>query len=236
MEKPCLDLLAQWRSDDDDDADAMEDILREVIVIDDDDDAGDDPEDNVEASSRINRNDRDASIEIISSRTFGTGAATRDVDHITFEKILPPRPQGSPIFNSRDSSRNARERRPPFTHRLPDDHNRVDRNGIYHDRWKEALHRRRLHQEPGLTIQQDPVRQDGSDNRRYSQPRDDAGFQMLALNRIHSYADQAMGTINRRPRGRFDDPGQVCVYLLMSCDPTGSKITNYGAMHGILLN
>lgn len=212
MEKPCLDLLAQWRSDDDDDADAMEDILREVIVIDDDDDDDDhddDQEDNVKVSSRINRNDREASVEIISSRAFGTRATTHDIDHSTFEQLLPPRRQGSPIFDGRDSTLNARERLTPVTQLLPDDQTRVDRNGIYHDRWKEALHRRRMHQEPVLTIQQDPVMQDGSDNRRYSQPRDDAGYQMLALNRKHSYADQATGAIDRRPRERFDDPGQV---------------------------
>ena len=206
MEKPCLDLLAQWRSDDDDDADAMEDILREVIVIDDDDDDhDDDQEDNVEVSSRINRKDREASVEIISSRTRAT---THDIDHSTFEQLLPPRRQGSPIFDGRDSTLNARERLIPFTQHLSDDQTRVDRNGIYHDRWKEALHRRRMHQEPVLAIQ-DPVMQDGSDNRRYSQPRDDAGYQMLALNRNHSYANQATGAIDRRPRERFDDPGQV---------------------------
>lgn len=210
MQKPCLDLLAQWRSDDDDDADAMEEILREVIVIDDDDDDDDDQEDNVEVSSRINRNDREASVEIISSRAFGTRAATHSVDHSTFERLLPPRQHGSPIFDGRDSALNARERLPPFTQHLADDHTRVDRNGIYHDRWKEALHRRRMHREPALTVQQDPVMQDGSDNRRYSQPRDDASFQMLALNRKHSYADQAPGTIDRRPRELFDNPGQVC--------------------------
>lgn len=209
MEKPCLDLLAQWRSDDDDDADAMEDILREVIVIDDDDDDDDhddDQEDNVEVSSRINRKDREASVEIISSRTRAT---THDIDHSTFEQLLPPRRQGSSIFDGRDSYLNARERLTLFTQHLPDDQTRVDRNGIYHDRWKEALHRRRMHQEPVLTIQQDPVIQDGSDNRRYSQPRDDAGYQMLALNRKHSYADQETGAIDRRPRERFYDPGQV---------------------------
>lgn len=206
MEKPCLDLLAQWRSDDDDDADAMEDILREVIVIDDDDD---DQDDNVEVSSRINRNDREASVEIISSRTFATRAATHAVDHGAFEQILPPSQQGSLTLDGRASVLNARDRQPPFTQHLPDDHTRADRNGIYHDRWKEALHRRRMHQEPVLTIQQDPMMQDGPDRRGYSQPRDDSRLQMLALNRKHSYTDQATGAIDRRPRERSDNPGQV---------------------------
>lgn len=220
MEKPCLDLLAQWRSDDDDDADAMEDILREVIVIDDDDD---DQDDNLEISSRINRNYREASVEIISSRTFATRAATHAVDHSTFatraathavdhstfEQILPPRQQGSLILDGRDSALNARDRLPPFTQHLPDDQTRADRNEIYHDRWKEALHRRRMHQEPVITIQQDPMIQDGPNRRGYSQPRDDARLQMSVLNRNHSYMDQATGAIDRRPRERSDNPGQV---------------------------
>lgn len=208
MEKPCLDLLAQWRSDDDDDADAMEDILREVIVIDDDDD--DDQADNVEVSYRINRNDREASVEIISSSTFATRAATHAVNHSTFDQRLLPRQQDSPIFDGRDSAPNARERLPPFTQHLPDDHIRVDRNGIYHDRWKEALHRRRMHQELVPNIHRDPMMQDSPGHRRYSQPRDAANFQMPALNRKESYPDQATGAIDRRPRERFDDPGQVC--------------------------
>lgn len=206
MEKPCLDLLAQWRSDDDDDADAMEDILREVIVIDDDDD---DQDDNVDVSSRINRNDREASVELISSRTFATRAATHTIDHSTFEQILQPSQQGSLILDGRGFYLNARDRLPPFTQYLPDDHTRSDRNGIYHDRWKEALHRRRMHQEPVLTIQQDSMVQDGPDRRGYSQPRDDARLQMLALNRKHSYTDQTTGAIDRRPRERSDNPGQV---------------------------
>lgn len=205
MEKPCLDLLAQWRSDDDDDADAMEDILREVIVIDDDDD---DQDDNVEVSSRINRNDREASVEIISSRTFATRATTH-ADHNNFEQISPPSQQGSLILDGRAAALNARDRQPPFTHGLPDDHNRVDRNGIYHDRWKEALHRRRMHHEPVLTIQQDPMMQNGPDRRGYSQPGDDSRLQMLALNRKHSYTDKATGAIDRIPRERSDNPGQV---------------------------
>lgn len=206
VEKPCLDLLAQWRSDDDDDADAMEDILREVIVIDDDDD---DQEDNVEVSSRINRNDREASVEIISSRTFATRAATHAVDHSTPEEILPPSQQGSLILHGRASTLTARDRQLSFTQHLPDDHTRADRNGIYHDRWKEALHRRRMHQEPVLTIQQDPIMQGGPDLGGYLQSRDDSRLQMLALNRKHSYTDQATGAIDRRPRERFDNPGQV---------------------------
>lgn len=206
MEKPCLDLLAQWRSDDDDDADAMEDILREVIVIDDDDD---DQDDNVEVSSRINRNDREASVEIISSRTFATRARTHAVDHSSFEQILPPSQQGSLLLDGRASALDARDRQPSFTQHLPDDHTRADRNEIYHDRWKEALHRRRMHQEPVLTIQQDLMMQDGPDRSGYSQPRDDSRLQMLALNRKHSYTDQATGAVDRRPRERSYNPGQV---------------------------
>lgn len=205
MEKPCLDLLAQWRSDDDD-ADAMEDILREVIVIDDDDD---DQDDNLEVSSRINRNDRETSVEIISSRTFATRAATHAVDHSTFEQILPPRQQGSLILDARDSALNARDRLPPFTQHLRVDQTRADRNEIYHDRWKEALHRRRMHQEPVITIQQDPMIQNDPNRRGCSQPRDDARLQMSVLNRNHSYMDQATGAIDRRPRERSDNPGQV---------------------------
>lgn len=206
VEKPCLDLLAQWRSDDDDDADAMEDILREVIVIDDDDD---DQEDNVEVSSRIKRNDREASVEIISSRTFATRATTQAVDHSTSEEILPPSQQGSLILHGRASALSARDRQSPFTQHLPDDHTRADRNGIYHNRWKEALHRRRMHQEPVFTIQQDPMIQGGPDRRGYLQSRDNSRLQVLALNREHSYTDQATGAIDRRPRERSDYPGQV---------------------------
>ena len=72
VEKPCLDQLAQWRSDDDDDPNAMEEILREVIVIDDDDD--DDREYNHNKQNRSTsvspHNGRDGSVEIISSHAF----------------------------------------------------------------------------------------------------------------------------------------------------------------------
>lgn len=222
MQKPCLDLLAQWRSDDDDDADAMEDILREVIVIDDDDD---DQDDNLEVSSRTNRNEREASVEIISSRTFANRAATHAVDHSTFEQILPPRQQGSLILDGRDSALKAQDRPPPFTQHLPGDHTRADRNGIYHDRWKEALHRRRMHQEPVLTIPEDPMMQDGPDRRGYSQPRHDARLQMPALNRNHIYTDQ---TIDRRPRERFDNPGQVRAPTERVAFPQGQTLLTMG--------
>ncbi len=125
VEKPCLDLLAQWRSDDDDDdPNAMEEILREVIVIDDDDDENKDRISPLENRKSINRDD---SIEIISSHAFAEEVQTR---HQLVHRDRPYNPEVEDNENIRYTDRE----RPNPT---------LDRSGIHRHRWQEALHRHR---------------------------------------------------------------------------------------------
>ena len=77
VEKPSLDKLAEWRADDDDDPNAMEEILREVIVI---------PDDEEETNQQTileapEYADRQASIEIVASRTIAEDLETRAIDY-----------------------------------------------------------------------------------------------------------------------------------------------------------
>ncbi len=227
IQKPCLDLLAEWRSDDDDDPDAMEDILREVIVIDDDDD----DEDNVEPSVRSRRSDSDASVEMISRHAFAAKLQTQAVDHGAPRNMLLQRRQRSPISDDRESALNGQERIQPYTQQLSGDIPRINRNGVYHHRWQEALHRRRLNQGPLLPSCNEPVMQGHIDNGRQLPPQGDARSPMPALDRERSITNQEMDDTNRGRKAGFADLGQVST-LSIECIPKGSNFTNHGAMRG----
>ena len=78
VEKPSLDKLAEWRADDDDDPNAMEEILREVIVIPDDEE---DETNQQTTHGGPEYADRQASIEIVASRTIAEDLETRAIDY-----------------------------------------------------------------------------------------------------------------------------------------------------------
>ncbi|MCJ1461708.1 hypothetical protein MMC07_000306 [Pseudocyphellaria aurata] len=234
IEKPCLDQLVRWRGDDDDDPNAMEEILREVIVIDDDDDDYDDNEDK-RRSSISHHDDRDGSVEIISSHAFADEVQTRLVDYGASRKVKDDR-QYSPESDDRESAHNARDRQQP---RLQEDLPRFDRNGVHHHRWQEALHRHRMNQGPVFTADKEPVLQelassrtgtvfrseaatglrcperlvqpDSLDHERYQQPQNSPYSQLLPRFEQAKIQDHATGAMNRGRNERYTKIGQVYV-------------------------
>ena len=141
VEKPCLDLLAQWRSDDDDDdPNAMEEILREVIVIDDDD------EDNKDCKSPLDHYrsmNRDRSVEIISSHSLTGDVYLQQTDHDGPAQLIhSDRPYNSEVEDREVFYYPNLE---PFrsTHHPRNNQSTLDREGIHHHRWQQALHRHR---------------------------------------------------------------------------------------------
>lgn len=140
VEKPCLDLLAQWRSDDDDDPNAMEDILREVIVIDDDED-----EDTNRKSPLTNHDysNRDNSVEIISSHAFAGEVQTRSSDYSNSTQIAP-----SDHLHGHEQDVSAIKQYielGQYSHNSRDQNDipRPDSSSVHLTRWREALHRRK---------------------------------------------------------------------------------------------
>lgn len=142
IEKPCLDLLAQWRSDeDDDDPNAMEEILREVIVIDDDD------EENQECKSSVKHDestDRDHSVEVISSRSVTGDMYMQQNDHTGLADFIYSHRPHSPVPEDRELIQHSNLEPSRFSHPPRNNPLIVDRDGIHRHRWQEALHRRRI--------------------------------------------------------------------------------------------
>lgn len=235
-EKPCLDQLLWWRGDDDDDPNAMEEILREVIVIDDDDDDYDDNE-NKRRRSISHHNDRDGSVEIISSHAFADEVQMRLVDHNASRKLTKEDRQYSPESEDREFALNARDRQQPYMHQLQDDLPRFDRNGVHHHRWQEALHRHRMNQGPVFTTDKEPVLQelassrtgtvfrsevgtglrrperlvqlDSLDHERYQQPQNTPLSRLLPRYEPAKIKDHATGALTRGPNERYTKIGQV---------------------------
>lgn len=140
IEKPCLDLLAQWRSDDDDDPNAMEEILREVIVIDDDDE-----EDSDRKSPLANQqySTRDDSVEIISSHALADEVQMRPIDYSESARSADRDRLHSPEHDSRAIVQYAGPRQYRQEQYQQNDPIRFDPGGIHQLRWREALHRRK---------------------------------------------------------------------------------------------
>ena len=140
IEKPCLDLLAQWRSDDDDDPNAMEEILREVIVIDDDDEEDGDCKSPIASQQHDNRDD---SVEIISSHAFANEVQMRPIDYSNSAQISDWDQLHSPQRSSRTIVQNPRLEKYRHEQQRHNDSIRLDTSSIHHLRWQEALHRRK---------------------------------------------------------------------------------------------
>lgn len=141
VEQPCLDQLMKWRRDDDDDPNAMEEILREVIVIPDDDD---DEESHHSAFSGHQRDDRDNSVEIISSHAFEDDVQTRPLDYGSLQHNYDENRQRSPDIVSGETVRYVRKEQNTFDHQIRHDQQRHDRMELHrHRAWEEALGRRR---------------------------------------------------------------------------------------------
>lgn len=136
VEKPCLDLLARWRSDDDDDDDpnAMEEILREVIVIDDDDEEIKDCESSLGNRESINR---DGSIEIVSAHALPEEVQVHQIDYGGLAQPYSPEPVDREIVRHSDLEQF------PIGHHSRSNLSSLDRTGIHHHRWQEALDRHR---------------------------------------------------------------------------------------------
>lgn len=141
IEKPCLDILAQWRSDDDDDdPNAMEEILREVIVIDDDDEENKDNENPFENLESI---DRDGSIEIISSHEVFEEVQMHRSDYGGLARRIRGDRPSSPEVEDRETARYTNLERLRSNYHPRSNLPPLDRSGIHHHRWQEALHRHR---------------------------------------------------------------------------------------------
>jgi hypothetical protein len=141
IEKPCLNLLAQWRSDDDDDdPNAMEEILREVIVID------DDAEENNGCNSPLEKivpTNRERSIEIISSHAFADEVQMRQIDYgsparlVHRDRLHSLEPENGNLLWYTDLGRLR------SSHHRTNDPPTLDRTDIHRNRWQEALHQHR---------------------------------------------------------------------------------------------
>jgi len=106
VEHLTLDKLVQWRVDKDDNADAMSDILREVIVIDDDDSEDEQDADKLGMSSRSHDQQRDSSLEIISSQAGADMLQTwqlsqRDLEEQDPEEITMTKQTRSYMYSQR---------------------------------------------------------------------------------------------------------------------------------------
>lgn len=239
VEKPCLDQLVQWRSDDDDDPNAMEEILREVIVIDDDDDDEFDDHEDKRRSPISDHNDREGSVEIISSHAYADEVQMRPVDYSTPRKFAKDDRQYSLESDDREVARDTRNRQQPYTRQLQDDLPRFDRNGVHHHRWQEALHRHRMNQGPAFTLLNEPVLQEKDsshrgtlveseigpglrrperllqlnslEHERYQQPQNIPHSQVLSHYRLAKPTDHVMGAVTGGPNERFNTIEQVSV-------------------------
>ena len=147
VEKPCLDLLARWRSDDDDDPDAMEEILREVIVIDDDDDEIKDCRSSLE--NRVSAS-REGSIEIISSQALADEVHVHPIDYGGPVQVVHGDQPYSPELEDREIVRYTDLEQLPTNYHFRSNISTLDRNGIHHHRWQEALDRHRTNVVPIL--------------------------------------------------------------------------------------
>lgn len=145
VEKPCLDLLARWRSDDDDDPNAMEEILREVIVIDDDDDEIKDCDTSFENRESINR---ESSIEIISSHALADEVQVHQVDYGGPAQLVHGDQPYSPEPEDREIVQHGELEQLPIIHQPRSHISTLDRNGIHHHRWQAALDRHRTNVVP----------------------------------------------------------------------------------------
>lgn len=145
VEKPCLDLLARWRSDDDDDPNAMEEILREVIVIDDDDDEVNDRKSSLGNRDSINR---ESSIEIISSHALPDEVQVHQIDYGGPAQLIHGGQPYSPDFMDSEIVRHSDLEQLPNFHHTRSNLSSLDRNGVHRHRWREALDRHRTNLVP----------------------------------------------------------------------------------------
>lgn len=146
IEKPCLDLLARWRSDDDDDdPNAMEEILREVIVIDDDDEENKDCKSSLENRESINR---DGSIEIISSHALADEVQVHQIDYGGPAQPVHGDQPCSPEHEAREIVGYTDPEQLPSSHHSRNNISTLDRIGIHRHRWQAALHRQRTNLVP----------------------------------------------------------------------------------------
>ena len=144
VEQLTLDKLVQWRADEDDNADAMSDILREVIVIADDDEDGQDA-DASGLKSQSHRQQRDSSVEIISSQA---GAETLQTQQISYRDLQEPDPEE--LVKPKETESYV------YTQQPQQDQRRLDRSDAHRRQaWQDARFRRR--QDPAATVNRLPL-------------------------------------------------------------------------------
>ena len=129
----------------------MEEILREIIVLDDDDDDNDDEyEDKQKRSTSFNarHDNRDDSLEIISSRAFTDDVQMPAVDYINAGKLTPHNRRYSDERDGGEMALDAPHQPVPYTPQFQVDPPRSNGTTAHHHRWQEAFHSRRMNQAP----------------------------------------------------------------------------------------
>lgn len=237
IERPCLDVLAQWRrddDDDDDDPDAMEEILREVIVLDDDEE----DEENRNFPTSIHQSDRDDSVEIISSHVFANDVQSSTVDYSTPGTIMHRDQHHLLERDSREIAQDAGEQPRHYTYLIKNDIHKIDRMKVHQHRWQEALRSRRTNPAPAPIVYETPLLQEKSNHPRaqllwgkavkslegvdlsasqpdplecdsYPQLQDHSHHQAFPLRLKDKLAEQETSIVSRGPKEVFTESGQV---------------------------
>ena len=149
VEGPTLDVLISWRDDVDDDTNVMRDVLREVIIISDNEDEGEEDEADFMRSQSMPRHqqhEREPSVEIVS---VNNNVQTHQLDL----NMEPP-------ISASERPLQYIPREVPMAFQRTSDLRREERRGAQrHQRWKEALSRKRNNpaRHPSLTNFVEPV-------------------------------------------------------------------------------
>lgn len=132
MEEPTLARLVEWRGDDENGKTVLEDVFREVIVISDDEDS--------DAESDVGHayNDRDTSVEILSSNAAAAELQTKPLDYA--DRSL----REAPLDLSDDDAPPGFRFVPEPTKRTRPRSDRIDRRGFSrYEAWNRARFRYR---------------------------------------------------------------------------------------------
>jgi hypothetical protein len=103
VEQACREQFVKWRGEQDSDEIEMEDIFREIIVIDDDEESNDNDDEDSLDLEHVEDDDREASVELISSQTAARDIPDND-EHDDIQWIHPStsrRSQQSYVLRSR---------------------------------------------------------------------------------------------------------------------------------------
>lgn len=190
VEHVTLDKIVQWRVDKDDNADAMSDILREVIVIDDDSSEDEQDADKLEMRLRSHDQQRDSSVEIISSQAGSDMLQTSQLSQRDLEEQDPEE-----ITMTQESESYTYGQRPQRAQQ------RLDRSDTHRRQaWLDARSRRR--QVPAATLGHSHLESRRSP-RSHVQP-----YSSLQIHK-DTFKNQIIDLTTDRPAQQFDVQWEV---------------------------